>query len=235
MGAGSCGADRDLVRVVDGDPVGIPAEGDGLRLWDDLLATLTRLARSRCLASAAPAALGEAGEGERNRLESGIYRFGNGTCPGGGEETGANPTDRGKLGTKRHIIVDRNGIPLAITVSAANVHDSKMMLPTIDALEPIRSGRPVRPRQHPDKLHADKGYDYPYLRRTLRLCGIIPRIARRGVEPNDRLGLYRWVVERTLSWLNKFRRLKIRYERRVDIHEAFLQLGCALICFRFLG
>lgn len=64
---------------------------------------------------------------------------------------------------------------------------------------------------------------------------IIPRIARCGVEPKNRLGRYRWVVERTLSWLNRFRRLKIRYEHRADIHPAFLQLGCALISLRFLG
>ena len=95
-------------------------------------------------------------------------------------------------------MVDAHGIPLAVLVSAANVHDSKMMLATVDAIE-----------------H--------------------PRIARCGVEPKNRLGRYRWVVERTLSWLNRFRRLKIRYEHRADIHLAFLQLGCALISLRFLG
>jgi MFS family permease len=62
----------------------------------------------------------------------------------------------------------------------------------------------------------------------------IPRIARRGIESSERLGRYRWVVERTLSWLNHFRRLKVRYERRADMHHAFLLLGCALICFRML-
>lgn len=234
LDTGPGSANRSPVRVVDGDTVGVFAKGDGMRLWDDLLAPFTGLARSGRLASATPNALGKAGKWGRYRLESGFYRFGVSALPGGGEETGKNPTDRGKLGTKRHIIVDRNGIPLAVTVSGANVHDSKMMLPTIDAIEPIRTGRPGRPRQRPDKLHADKGYDYPHLRRALRQRGITPRIARRCIEPKDRLGRFRWVVERTLSWLNKFRRLKIRYERRVDIHEAFLQLGCALICLRFL-
>ncbi len=92
-----------------------------------------------------------------------------------------------------------------------------------------------RPRRRPHKLHADKGYDYRHLRLALRKRRIIPRIARCGVEPKNRLGRYRWVVERTLSWLNRFRRLKIRYEHRADIHLAFLQLGCALISLRFLG
>ena len=82
------------------------------------------------------------------------------------------------------------------------------------------------------RRRADKGYDFKHCRPTLRRRGIIPRIARRGIESSERLGRYRWVVERTLSWLNRFRRLKVRYERRADIHWAFLTLGCALICWR---
>ena len=144
----------------------------------------------------------------------------------------------------RHLVVDAHGIPLAVLVSAANVHDSKMMLATVDAIEPIRAKTRGRPRRRPHKLHADKGYDYRHLRLALRKrrppyaalgARVIPRIARCGVEPKNRLGRYRWVVERTLSWLNRFRRLKIRYEHRADIHQAFLQLGYALISLRFLG
>jgi transposase len=92
-----------------------------------------------------------------------------------------------------------------------------------------------RPRRRPHKLHADKGYDDRHLRLALRKRRIIPRIARCGVEPKNRLGRDRWVVERTLSWLNRFRRLKIRAEHRADIQLAFVQLGCALISLRFLG
>jgi IS5 family transposase len=84
------------------------------------------------------------------------------------------------------------------------------------------------------KLHADKGYDYPRCRQALRARSIISRIARRGVESGERLGRYRWVVERTLSWLNRFRRLKVRYERRADTHQAFLSLECALVCWKAL-
>jgi transposase len=153
----------------------------------------------------------------------------------GGKETGKNPTDRGKQGTKRHLVVDAHGIPLAVLVSAANVHDSKMMLATVDTIEPTRAKTRGRPRRRPHKLHADKGYDYRRLRLALRKRRTIPRIARCSDEPKDRLGRYRWVVERTLSWLNRFRRLKIRYEYRADIHLAFLQLGCALVSPRFLG
>jgi transposase len=130
-------------------------------------------------------------------------------------------------------VADRNGIPLAITLSAANVHDSKMLETTIDAIQPIKRPR-GRPRRRPAKLHADKGYDFPRCRHALRKRGIAPRIARRRIDSSERLGRHRWVVERTLSWLNRYRRLKVRYERRADIHRAFLSLGCALICWNSL-
>ena len=101
----------------------------------------------------------------------------------------------------------------------------------------MRSGRPGRPRRRPGKLHADKAYDHRRCRRECRARGIMPRIARRGIESSQRLGRHRWVVERTLAWLTRFRRLAIRYERRADIHLAFTTLACALVtlnqCRRF--
>jgi transposase len=134
-------------------------------------------------------------------------------------------------------VVDRAGVPLAVTISGANVHDSKLLEAAVDAISPLRlpHRQRGRPRKRPVKLHADKGYDYPRCRQALRRRGIIPRIARRGIESSERLGRYRWVVERTLSWLNRFRRLKVRYERRADIHHAFLTLGCSLICWKVLS
>ena len=118
-------------------------------------------------------------------------------------------------------------------LSAANAHDSTQFEPLIDAIPAILGprGRPGRPRKRPAKLHADKAYDIPRCRRALSRRGIKVRIARKGVESSARLGRHRWVVERTLAWLGQFRRLTIRYERRLDIHQAFLSLGCALICF----
>lgn len=155
----------------------------------------------------------------------------------GGDATGKDPTNRGKLGTKRHIVVDRHGVPLAVTISGANVHDSKLLEETVDAIPALRlpHRRRGRPRKRPTKLHADKGYDCPRCRQALRARSIIPRIARRGIESSERLGRYRWVVERTLSWLNRLRRLKVRYERRADIHQAFLSLGCSLVCWHVLA
>jgi IS5 family transposase len=101
----------------------------------------------------------------------------------------------------------------------------------IDAIPAIRRPSGQR-RKRPGKLHADKAYDIPRCRQGLRRRGIQARIARKGVESSERLGRHRWVVERTLAWLNQFRRLTIRYERRQDIHAAFLSLGCALLCLK---
>ena len=155
----------------------------------------------------------------------------------GGEATGPNPTDRGKAGSKYHLVVDRTGIPLAIRLSSANAHDATQLLPLVDAIPPIIGprGKPGRPRKRPVKLHADKAYDYPALRRALRARGITPRIARRGIESSERLGRHRWVVERSLAWLLGCRRLGVRYERRADLLQGLLHLACALICIKFLA
>jgi transposase len=121
-----------------------------------------------------------------------------------------------------------------LVLSGANVHDSKMLEAAVDAVPLVYSGRAGRPRYRPAKLHADKGYDYAFCRRLLRERAIKARIARRGIESSERLGRGRWVVERALAWLNQYRRLKVRYERRADIHLAFVLLGCALIYFKQL-
>lgn len=130
-------------------------------------------------------------------------------------------------------MVDRRGTPLAVLLSGANLNDHLLLEAALDAIPPIRRPR-GRPRRRPDKLHADKAYDYPVCRRACRKRHVQARIARRGVESSQRLGRHRWVAERTLAWLHRLRRLIIRYERRDDIHEAFLALGCALICFNML-
>ena len=117
--------------------------------------------------------------------------------------------------------------------TAANTHDSSMFEELVDAVEPIRRPR-GRPRKRPEKLHADKAYDARKCRAVLGRRGIKSRIARKGKESSEKLGRHRWVVERTLSWLNRHRRLKVRYERRADVHQAFLELGCALVCWSFV-
>jgi transposase len=147
---------------------------------------------------------------------------------------GPNPTDRGKAGTKRHLVTDRAGTPLAFCLTGANRHESVVFEELIDAVPPIRQPDGRR-RKRPAKLHADKAYDIPRCRRALTRRRIKVRIARKGVESSERLGRHRWVVERTLAWLGRYRRLTIRYERRADIHHAFVSLGCSLICFKALS
>ena len=118
-------------------------------------------------------------------------------------------------------------------ITGANTHDSVVIEELLDGIKPIKRPR-GRPRKRPVKLHADKGYDIPRCRQALGKRGIRVRIARKGIESKEKLGKHRWVVERTLAWLGKYRRLVVRYERRADIHLAFLRLGCALICLHYL-
>ena len=127
-------------------------------------------------------------------------------------------------------MTDRRGTPLAVRITGANRHDSKMFDDMLDAIRPIRRPR-GRPRTRPVKVHADKAYDIPRCRQALHQRHIKVRIARKGIESSEKLGRHRWVVERTMAWLAQFRRLTVRYERRADIHEAFLTLGCSLLCF----
>jgi transposase len=199
-----------------------------------VLAPLARLAGSGRLGTPPPGTARPPGGSRPDRLAPG--QPGQRQHPGqkGGEQTGPNPTDKGKPGSKRHLIVDGGGIPLAILLGPANRHDSIPFEALLDAVRPIKRPR-GRPRKRPAKLHADKAYDIPRCRRALSQRHIKVRIARKGIESSERLGRHRWVVERTLAWLARFRRLTIRYERRADIHEAFLHLGCALICLNYLS
>ncbi len=108
------------------------------------------------------------------------------------------------------------------------------LLPLVHAIPPI-SGQRGHPRRRPERVQGDRAYHSNPHRNALVQLGIEPVLARRGVAHGSGLGLYRWVVERTLSWLHQFRRLRVRYERRADIHEAFMTLGCIIICSRTLG
>ena len=128
---------------------------------------------------------------------------------------------------------ERGGLPLASLLTGANRHDTTVFEELLDAIPPIKQTNGRR-RKRPDKLHADKAYDIPRCRRALTTRRIKVRIARKGIDSSQRLGRHRWVIERTLSWLTRMRRLTVRYERRADIHQAFLTLGCCLICFNAL-
>ncbi|MGW4196481.1 IS5 family transposase [Streptomyces sp. NPDC005004] len=151
----------------------------------------------------------------------------------GGAKTGRSPVDRGRTGSKHHLITDATGIPLAATLTGGNRNDVTQLIPLLQAVPPVR-GKRGRPRRRPDVVLGDRGYDHDKYRRLVWELGVKPLIARRGTEHGSGLGAQRWVVERAFAHLHWFRRLRIRWEIRDDIHEAFLTLGCALICGRRL-
>jgi transposase len=121
-------------------------------------------------------------------------------------------------------------------LSPANTHDSMLFEPLLETNPGVRGHghRAGRPRRRPDKLHADKGYDYPRCRRYLHHRGIKVRIARRGIESSSHLGRVRWVVERSISWLLRFKRLGLRYDRTQRTLRPLLTLACVLINLRRL-
>ncbi|MFE5714453.1 IS5 family transposase [Streptomyces sp. NPDC056501] len=151
----------------------------------------------------------------------------------GGPHTGPSPVDRARPGSKHHLITDRHGTPLAVSLTSGNLHDVTQLMPLLDTIPRIR-GLVGRPRHRSRRLFADRGYDYDKYRRLLRARGITPKIARKGTAHGSGLGKTRWVVERTFTWLRQFKRLRIRYERRAGLHLGLLQLACSIICLRRL-
>ena len=125
------------------------------------------------------------------------------------------------------------GVPLAVRLTSANRHDSKDALPLVDAIPPLQGER-GRPRSRPDCILGDRAYDAEVIRHGLRTRHILPLLAVRRTQHGSGLARFRWVVERTFAWLNQFRRLRVRYDKRADIHEAFLSLGCALVYWQSL-
>ncbi|GAA2436810.1 hypothetical protein GCM10010421_28220 [Streptomyces glaucus] len=147
--------------------------------------------------------------------------------------TGPDPTDRGKSGSKLHLITDRTGVPLSLGTSGAGLHDSLGLPPLVRGTAPIRSRRGPR-RRRPAKLHADRGYDYDHRRTWLRERRIRHRIARKGIESSTRLGRRRRLVGRTVSRPAGYRRLHRRHERKAEHFLAFVGIAAALISYRRL-
>ncbi len=149
----------------------------------------------------------------------------------GEKATGANPTDRGKSGTKRSVLTDGKGIPIAITIEGANRHDMKMTEATLAAQRIIPSGPEVR------NLCLDKGYDYDEVREIIKAWGYVGHIpprdeAKRIIHDIPNYRARRWVVERTHSWMNRFRRLLIRWEKHQENYLGMIHLACACIVVR---
>lgn len=140
----------------------------------------------------------------------------------GGDHVGPSPVDRGRLGSKHHVIVGSQGIPLAVSLTGGNRHDVTQLITLLDPIPRI-GGLRGRPRNRPKRMFADRGYDFDKYRRLLCKRGIKPLIVGRGVAHGA-----------AFAWLHPFKRLRIRFERRADLHHGLLQLACCIICLRRL-
>ncbi|MGW3412074.1 IS5 family transposase [Streptomyces sp. NPDC000888] len=155
------------------------------------------------------------------------------SAPKRGDATGPSPVDRRSTGSKHHLICDGKGTPLHVITTATNVNDITQTLALVDGIPPV-AGRPGRPRRRPESILGDKAYDSRVVRRELRTRRIMPVISRKGAPNIKGLGKLRYVVEQAFALLHPFKRLAIRWERRLELHEAFVSLACSLICRRRL-
>lgn len=226
-------ANRNSLRAQEWHRLARLAVGTWLGQRHDVLATATALATPWGVGQTPPRIAASLAPSRAPRLVARGSRFEQRARGFWGLQTGPNPTDRRKAGSKHHLCTDAQGIPLSAQVTAANVHDSRQLQPLLLAIPAVR-GKTGRPRQRPAAVQGDRAYGSRAHHRWLQSLRITDRLARKGWPHGSGFGKTRWVVERTLSWLHQFRRLRIRYERRADIHQAFLTLGCAIICHRAL-
>lgn len=142
------------------------------------------------------------------------------------KKTGRNPTDRGKQGVKRSLMTDAKGLPLSLAVAGANTHDIKLVADTLNDLQTGRPGKRLN-------LSMDKGYEAEWLEGYLKSRRYEPHIQSRKEESDairtTGFKAYRWVVERTHSWMNRFRRVLTRWEKKVENYEAMLHFACGII------
>lgn len=153
-------------------------------------------------------------------------------APLGGATTGSNPTDRGKTGTKRHLLSEAHGLPIAVVVTGANRHDMTQVEAVLESM-PLKLSTD---RENPQHFCADKGYDFDTVRTLIDSYDYVDHIKSRAEERDSAsIAGYRarrWVCERTHSWMNRFRRICIRWEKKADNYLALLHLVCALIVWR---
>ena len=155
----------------------------------------------------------------------------------GGKKTGPNPTDRGKRGVKRSLLTEGHGVPIGLAVEGAHRHDMKLVRHT---LESVVAERPEATAEAEQGMCLDKGYDDDEVREILEEVGFTAHIKARGEEAKELKAeagkrARRWVVERSHRWLNRFRRLLVRWDKKAENYIAFLHFACALIAFRAAG
>lgn len=140
----------------------------------------------------------------------------------------------GKKGTKRSVLTDEKGLPLAVVLSGANTHDVKLLEETLDQIVTLR---PEPDEEHPQNLCLDAGYTGS--QEKVQKRGYTPHIQPRGeekkeLERNPTFRAHRWVVEVTHSFLNRFRKLLVRFEKKAANYLALVQFACAIIVWRKL-
>ena len=155
----------------------------------------------------------------------------------GGKKTGKNPTDRAKKGVKRSLLVEANGLPVGLAVDGANRPDMKMVEATLDSI-PVE--RPQPSAEDKQNLCLDKGYAYDEVRETVEEFGFTAHIPAKGKEAQQvkrkaRHKARRWVVERTHSWMNRFRGILIRWCKKPENYIAMVHFALALITYRATG
>lgn len=148
-----------------------------------------------------------------------------------GKKRGPNPTDRAKQGVKRSLITEANGVPLGCVMEKANKNDFKILEET---LLNILAKRPVPTQKKQQGMCLDKGYDYPEVKETLQKFKFVPHIKCRGeeakeIKKNTKFKARRWVVERTHSWMNRFRDILICWTKKAANFQAQIDLVCAYI------
>ena len=154
-----------------------------------------------------------------------------------GKKTGPNPTDRGKSGVKRSLVTEGHGVPIGLVTEGANRHDMKLVRSTIESLV---LARPKPTQEQPQGMCLDAGYDYDEVYAILKEFGFTAHVRPRGEEAKAikreaGFKARRWVVERAHSWMNRFRRLLIRWDKKPENYLAFLHFACGLIAFRAAG
>src|SRR3984957_8223837 len=223
-------SDRHSLRAQNRHPLGRLPPRDGL-LRHAPLEPPARLAQSRRLAKTPRIASGQTPSRGTNRLlacDCGLLVR---ACGAWRKKTGKSPVDRRKRGSKHHLVVDAGGVPLATTLTAANRHDVTQLIPLTEATPPTAAQRGA-PWPKPEEVMGDRGYDSDAHRMQLSGRNIPTAIARRRTPHGSGLGIFRYVVEQTIALLHQFRRLRTRFDKRDDIHEAFMSLGCSVICWR---
>jgi len=154
-----------------------------------------------------------------------------------GKKCGPNPTDRAKDGVKRSLLTEASGVPIGLAIDGANRHDSKMVQATLESI-PVKRPKPTRKK--PQGMCLDKAYDYDNVRDLVKEFGYTAHIKARGEEAQaikHQAGFKarRWVVERTHSWMNRFRRILTRWEKKPENYLALLHLVCSIITYRGAG